>query len=430
MIAVTAGVAAVLWASCYEGECTLWRHGNSLVLATPVAENANLVRYRVDKVLWGPEEEMPKQVESARGGLVSIGDSVFRAKTGPQVLLAIPLRRPGSYGVSKGSGECDFDTFSLSDPVVKGFVEDRRRNWQASLRIRASIYGDRRVVAGMKVEVVGQNSKRFLETDERGIAIANHLEPGRYRVKGEKGIYKFGPVDLDITPLGCGTLQMTIPSPTTVSGRVLDASGRPVPDQTFVFHRMSEVNHGWDERDWWTVKTDSEGRFVMKGLPEDEYYFGVNMKLSNHVPGTSMPPAFYPNSKTRQHAEMILVKDGYPREGIELRLPDFGGRRRVTIEVVNAAGAPISGASVGAHFDHARGFLSFEAPRLTTNEKGIVETEIWGEGRYLVNAHEAGGGLRAYLGAESERIIEPGQGPVKIRIVKGPPASPAGSTGR
>jgi hypothetical protein len=430
MIAVTAGVAAALWASCFFGECSLWTHGNSLVLATPVAENANLVRYRVDKVLWGPEEEMPKQVERARGGLVSIGDSEFRAKAGPQVLLAIPLRRPGSYGVSKAIGECDFGTFSLSDPVVKSFVEDRQRSWQASLRIRASIYGDRRVVAGMKVEVVGQNSKRFLETDERGIAIANHLEPGRYRVKAEKGIYKFGPVELDLTPLGCGTLQMTIPSPTTVSGRVFDASGRPVPDRAFVFHRIAAVTYDLKDQEWWTVRTDSEGRFVMKGLPEDEYYFGVNMKLSEHVPTTSMPPAFYPSSKTRQHAEMILVKDGYPVEGIELRLPDFGGRRRVTIEVVSASGLAISGASVMAHFDESRRFLAFESPYLKTDENGVVETEVWGEGRYLVSAIDNSRIRPVDLTPESSRIIEPGQGPVKIRIVKGPPASPAGSTGR
>lgn len=419
-----------LWASCVgDGGCPLWLHGSHLVLATPIASDGLLYRYRLEKTLFGTPPPEPEFEYRPWGyGPYSIEARVMRPIVdGKPVVLAMPESKV-SHSIRRGVDACQYDVFSWDRPGVKEFVEDRSREWQATLRIRSQVMYTGEALEKVQVVVEGEGAKRFLESDEKGLAWAQHLVPGRYRVTARKGQSVSRTEEVLLTPLGCGTLILELTAPTLVQGKVVDRRGAAVAGQRLWFEAVRPERLE-ARRESWPITTGKDGSFEIRSLPPEDYYLGANMKVVSREEESSLPTVFYPGVRERKDAELIRVREAQPVQGLVLRLPDFGGKRKLIVKVVNSEGQPLAGASVWAEADAQRNLLRWERP-LQSDERGRVETTIWGEGRYRIRAIARDATWIEDLTPEQERTIEPGSGTVTLRVVKGRRSSPAGNRDR
>jgi hypothetical protein len=286
-----------------------------LVLARPVMENGEKTLYKVDRVLWGMEKAPEELMIPDRGYVKELPYKPRPMADATPVVVAVARHTITKYYVRRRWGACDEVVFSTRIPEVRDFVDSDASGWKADLRIRTYVNGDERVLAGMRIEVRGEGEALRLVSDEMGIATAKGLKPGRYVVSVVNSLYERQPIEVELTPRGGGTLQLGLASPTLVSGRVLDAQGRPEAGRVLLLRRDREVRDFFGGRGERRMVSEADGSFSAKGLPAGEYY------LESEAPIVLYSGA-RAHAKTRDGALKITVRDGQPVEGLEFRLPD------------------------------------------------------------------------------------------------------------
>ncbi len=146
----------------------------------------------------------------------------------------------------------------------------------------------------------------------------------------------------------------------TITGRVIDAAGRPV-EGARVAHRSMGPSFGFP-RD--ATRTDAEGRFRLGGLTPGTY------RLIAH------------NDESGGYVEDIGVDYAQSREGVEITLSQ--PFRPLRARVVDTDGSPLAGCAVMLGPDEleyrSRVGLSLFA---WTDEEGLIDVPI-ANGRYLV----------------------------------------------
>lgn len=315
-LALWVGLSAGLWGSCgIDPHAPLWLHGHALVLARPVMENGEKTLYKVDRVLWGMEKAPEELMIPDTGYVKELPYKPRPVEDSTPVVVAVPRHRITNQLLRRRWGACDVVVFSTKFPEVRDFLNGEANEWKADLRIRTYVNGDERVLAGMRVLVRGEGETLNLLSDEKGIAMAKGLTPGRYLVSVADSLYERQPIEVELTPRGGGTLQLGLASPTLVSGRVLDAQGRPEARRVLWLRRDREVRDFFGGRGERRMLSGADGSFSAKGMPAGEYYLE-----------SEAPVAYYAGARAyarnREGALKITVRDGQPVEGLEFRLPD------------------------------------------------------------------------------------------------------------
>ena len=206
---------------------------------------------------------------------------------------------------------------------------------------------DPRPLAGIGITLDRSGQTTRVVTGDDGRFAAEGLSRGRYDVTPElsEGLYAEGwPRTIDLPGVGsCEVLHVMVFADGRVSGRIVDASGRPVAGLTVEL----TVPAGLDEppgpvrlRDL----TDGDGRYEIVQVPEGRFVVGINTRQAPD--GVAEPRLFHPGVPSVARSTRVML-----RAGERVTLPDFVLPRDVTYVtvtgvVVDAGGTPAAYAKV------------------------------------------------------------------------------------
>ena len=210
-----------------------------------------------------------------------------------------------------------------------------------SIRGTVTAVGSDSPMAGVAVIVNGGTPGRVQTvTDPQGHFVVRGLEAGRYRVSavapGPNGRMGFGPEATRQLELLAGQdlegFDFHLVLLGQISGRVLDQNKEPVPGLT-VFLVVREYVAGalravfTDSAD-----TDDQGEYHLTRVRAGRSYMVLAQRGWRNLPAISDAPAeprlrrpavvptFYPNSRSMDGAEALVLRSGEQREGADIRL--------------------------------------------------------------------------------------------------------------
>src|SRR5262245_17373021 len=265
-------------------------------------------------------------------GLALLGGVVVAAQTTPQ-----PPQRPGEIArpASRPAPPVSEDT-----AIVRGRV--------------AAVDG--RPLRLARVGLVDTTTHRSMgvATDDDGRYEFTELAGGTYTVTARKAGFatmEYGqkrPSDPGrrirvVNGQTVEKIDFTLPSASTMTGRVVDENGDPIEDatvsvytMTIVAGRRRLVPAGISRR------TDDFGRFRLFSVDPGEYVLSAAVATTGvHVlPGYA--PAYFPGTPSLGDAQVLAVKTGDELFGLDVRLAP-GHAAKISGTVVDSIGQPLQG---------------------------------------------------------------------------------------
>jgi protocatechuate 3,4-dioxygenase beta subunit len=280
-------------------------------------------------------------------------------------------------------------------------------------------------------------------TDAEGRFTFNLLPPGTYSVSASKSGYansassaRNGTTPSTVVQLGAGATMAGVTVPlargAVISGRILDESGDPLSNANVIVEALADAgNRAPGER--WTAQTNDIGEYRVGSLPSGGYVVSMvvppqiqlvrgdgnaavtNFTFSvNGADGTIAARAnggprrlYFPNSVALSDAEVIALKTGEERAGVDLTgpglslsTPDFvraqdpspiardaNAKTTAAIHgrILGSTGGAISGAEVRISGDAIR-----PLPPVNTDALGQYEFVNLPPGTYGVSARKRG----------------------------------------
>jgi hypothetical protein len=135
----------------------------------------------------------------------------------------------------------------------------------------------------------------------------------------------------------CADLEVVLYHNGRVSGRVRDASGRPVVGLTI---ELAEPKLSHSQR----ALTDRDGAYQFTRVPAGRFFLGLNLTAGQS--GFEEPRIFFPGVEKVAAAEHITIGAGEQRTVGDLVIPSYFKYVAVSGFVLNADGTPAEGARV------------------------------------------------------------------------------------
>ena len=178
-------------------------------------------------------------------------------------------------------------------------------------------------------------------TDASGRFRVEDLAPGRYAISAGRDDF-FGAKGADAVVVSgkAADVALSIIPGATVSGRVLNPAGRPMPNATVTAYRLSYQNglpilHP-DE----AVTTDDRGDYRIFWLPSGEYYIGASprstlpARTSSNVVTLSrvdqIVRTYHPGMTDALAAKELAIRGGEHISGIDIRMRTHPGVHRIS----------------------------------------------------------------------------------------------------
>lgn len=275
--------------------------------------------------------------------------------------------------------------------------------------------------SGVRVTVAGGGLTREAISDDGGRFTVGGLAPGAYDVTAEEpdGFYVTafarsgsgmpGRVVL-AHARACAAADITLGYDGRISGRILDASGSPVPHVFVQAVRVEEA-----ERPGGRVSsflTDETGRFEIARLPEGRFVVGLHVKRAMDGPG--LPRVMVPGTSSIGRAQVVSLTGGERVVLPDLTLP--GNLAFVTLRgvVIGRDGRPETDALVYLHMPGRRGIM-FGAP-VPVSETGEFAFAVLPGERYEVQATLRGAAPGPPEHVEAEFAVALGSEPPMLRL--------------
>jgi hypothetical protein len=239
---------------------------------------------------------------------------------------------------------------------------------QEGWEVSGTVTRGSRPVKGMYVTVRGPSSVPSAVTDSQGGYSIKGLVPGQYVIAMREKEYTIAlePRNLSLSSGMRLKVNFRIAKGSVISGRVLDGERRPVPGlivqafgKTVVEGKLRISAQDGD-------KTNDLGEYRIPYLPEGPYVVAVSsepLKMRKRAPESSPAPGrgypsitFYPGTRDVQTADVLELRDGAERTGIDFVLQQ-GPTRCLSFKV----GKGFQGERVAAG---VRERLGFEPPTL------------------------------------------------------------------
>lgn len=300
-------------------------------------------------------------------------------------------------------------TADLSTGRVYGHVIRRDSN------LSDGSYLDPAPVEGVRVEVsgAGGSAARVATTDREGFYQLTGLAPGDYSVRASlpETLATYNEQKARVVARGCAEVNFNTHFDGRVSGRVLDAEGRPVVELKIDLIRADgpeiSLNGLW-------AHTDKEGRYELKGVPPGRYVlgFGLGSEPDARAP---FPRTYYPGVGSAAQATAIEVGPGQRLTLFDLRMPPRRADRSLDVTVVWPDGRPAEDAMLRLEDDDYP--WSANATRYEkANGAGRFRVKGFEGSTYWIHAHvNMKGGDRMH--AEPVKfVMGEGAGPFRLVI--------------
>lgn len=300
-------------------------------------------------MLWGPA--------NMKTATVFFGDGGSGDVTKPQFLAVTPA----------GNNQYRYDDCGggLLLPPDHPWVLEFRRNVtaHASARVRVMARSLHSFVPVAGTEVSLRNGGQVFEGRTRGTQplVLGPVGPGDYQVTATKPYFpQADEKQVSILPGSCAELSIPLGAISTMSGRIVDSRGAPLPHAPFHLtgHAAAQSTYesfiefvrnrffqlmGWARYDALlteSTRTDSDGRFVFTNLFPGLYYLESDIEEINETFKLPLPKTYYPGVHDWRRATPLVIEAGRSINNVLFRLPDFGEKRRVEIQVVSEDGLP------------------------------------------------------------------------------------------
>jgi hypothetical protein len=351
------------------------------------------VTFEIQEQLWGLSGQRVATVFFADG---------YRDSVEPQFIAVTPTGNGRYRHDDCGSG--------ILLPIRHPWVQEFRRNVMAhrSARVSVLVHSSYNYipVAGTYVRLSG-NGQVFAGTTHGMLPLdLGMLPPGDYQCMANRPNFSHeaGNENVSILPGSCTTLRVPMTPISAVSGRIVNFRGEPVRNASFglkgqvravtqhdsIYDWAGEsvrtvlYQMGWrhaGQQDYYAshgATTDNDGRFVFKGIFPGRYYLLSDIGEINEAWKLPLPKTYYPGVHDWRLASTIVVEEGQSVTNILFRLPDFGQKRSVQIQVVSEDGMPVAGAIVqDSGLDPNNEKAANVGMHKTTDVAGRVAFDVW-----------------------------------------------------
>ena len=253
------------------------------------------------------------------------------------------------------------------------------------------------------------------KTDDDGKYSVSGIPPGKYKVRIDlpEGLSIYNPEhELEVHDRGCRQVFFLAEPDTRITGKVLDAQGMSAAD---VLMELVPVTREVGKHPEY-VRTDKEGRYVLKLVKPGRYYLGVRIVGSAGATYVPYPQTYYPGVKDRSQATVITISEAQRIELDELILPARLIERTLNGIVVDADGTLVAGAVVWLK---ERQYEDSDMPyRRETDSEGRFSYPVYEGIKYELNANVDVDGRRVKRTEPLEIVITSNQEPIKLVLKK------------
>ena len=187
-------------------------------------------------------------------------------------------------------------------------------------------------IAGTKVKIAGLDKTYEAVTDKNGVYEIYGLAAGHYTIQidppsglrirfpvpfGPTGLPEGDALTMDLKPGGSTGADFVVSSDSTVSGRVLDPSGQPLPNICVDLIPSSGPPKGpFRIQDC----TKQDGSYQLNQIPPGDYLIVAH---PSRKPSASEPYQrwFYPGVLARNRATVVTMAQGAKLEAYDIRIP-------------------------------------------------------------------------------------------------------------
>ncbi len=182
-----------------------------------------------------------------------------------------------------------------------------------------------------------------MASDTEGRYEFKGLLPGRYQLRAALSNYiSVSPRELefDIRSHGCMKLDLPLETNGEISGRIFDAHGNPVPNQTVEL--ADENGNGLAEN---RTETDDQGFYRFTGVRPGNFFIGINI---SNPPDLKHPyvRTFLPNVHQRKSAAIVHLPKAGTLAGQDIYLSTFCEPRTMQGMVIWPDGKPAANATI------------------------------------------------------------------------------------
>lgn len=241
------------------------------------------------------------------------------------------------------------------EPRIYGRVEEI---------VRGIYLGDRKENIPMSgIKVIARSGGNVYQsiTDKDGKFRFVNVKPGNYKLDlklpstHKVGDDSWGFIEKQSVDLNYSVTNTDSPDFITIetridgriNGRVSDFQGNTVGKGVRVtLVTKDSVNNSDDKIQYIGTDTDKKGFYEFEGIPEGEYYLGINLDLTQPDKNNPYLKTFYPNVNNSESATLIKLGYGQKLNGFDITLPSPLKSITVKGKVTKRDGTPAVGITV------------------------------------------------------------------------------------